>query len=209
MTAMKRLGYIGVILSYVIFASAAIFFNFVLPSYRGIVVGALIVVGVIISFVSMYLIEVKAAAEVTDNDKIDSLLRVICYIPVIVVIGIPILILSTCFTLIDYVRNNIKKQIKPLIAIGFELRLQRQEKKKVCFLTKGECVIKIIRNELYEISFDNSVSFVNITDSSLGTPKEKQDLLDSVYRYNNCDYRDREGIELTPLFVDFLVKNIG
>lgn len=73
---------------------------------------------------------------------------------------------------------------------------------------KDNCVIKIIPDVSYQISFDHGDSFIDIVDSRLGTYEDRQCLAELVHRYHSCDYRDKDMYALTPAFVKFLVEKL-
>ena len=206
---MKRIGYIGIIVSYIILACTAIFCIFVSPLNIGIVPKILIVLGLGLLFFSLLLIEKNTTKEdlvVTENRKLDLWLKAIAYLPVIVILGIPLIIISSVVTLIVHVRNNFKKQTKPLKMAGFKRETRKQGKNRRYLFIKGNCVVKIIPNESYEISVDGGTSFINIVDTDMGTYEERQHLAYLLKAYKTCDYRDKDIYEPTAAVVALIVK---
>ena len=206
---MKRIGYIGIIVSYIILACTAVFCILVSTTDRWIVPGILIVLGLGLLFFSLLLIETNTTKEdlvVTENRKLDLWLKAIAYLPVIVILGIPLIIISSVVTLIDYVQNNFKKQTKPLKTAGFKIEPRKQGKNRLYLFIKDDCVVKITPNESYEISVDGGTSFINIVDTDMGTYEERQNLADRLQAYKTCDYRDQDLYEPTAAFVAFIVK---
>jgi len=202
---MKRLGYIGIILAYLILAFTAVCFTVIMPEHNKLLLGLLVSVGILLLVVSGWL---AARENTAAKNKLDSCLETICWLPIVVIVGIP-LIITVFFEMLFYsIRYNFKKQSKPLKEAGFALSARKEGKERAYLFTKDSCVIKIIPHVSYQISFDQGESFVDIVDSKLGTYEERQYLAGLVRRHNTCDYRDKDMHALTPAFVKFLTDNL-
>lgn len=207
---MKRLCYIGIILSYIILAYAAIFLIWIQPDSNGLLHRILIGVGVALLLASIGLVGLKTKQEdtviVSNHGKLDTWLKGICLFPVIVIGAIPLLLFVLVFLIIDLMKNNFRKLTKPLIRIGFVMTKQRQGKATVFLFSKGDCVIRMIPYKTYQISFDKGVSFCHVTDADIGTKEERRAIVNTIAAFDECDYRDKDTYEPTRVIVDFLVN---
>lgn len=122
---MKRLGYIGIILSYLMLAFAAVFFTVIMPEHNKILLGILISLGILLMVVS---IRFATREGIATKNKLDNCLEIICWLPVVIVVGIPVIITVFFEALFDSIRNNFKRQTKPLKKAGFALSSRKEDK---------------------------------------------------------------------------------
>ena len=108
----------------------------------------------------------------------------------------------------DFIIGAFRRKIKALKKKGFSYLKTKENGVKTYYLQKGDCIIKIIPEKVYEISFDGGENYQSIADSLLGTKEEREELKKTIFEYNNCDYRDKDLYDITRAHVRFLLNNI-
>ena len=155
-------------------------------------------------FVSIHLTEI---GKKENENKIDKCLKFLCFLPLYIIL-LPFALVALIFILIDSIKNSFARQTKPLRKKGFSLSKNKQNKAVVYSLKKEACVIKIIPNNLYQISFNDGETFEEISTTKLGTIEEREKLKDIIEKYNGCDYRDKDMYDPTRCYISFLIKNL-
>ena len=204
----KRLGFFGILISYCIFLFTLIFFCFIGVQGHGGWFALCLISGVILLLLSIWMTAVRYDVAPKES-KLDDWLRKLCFFPALLVITLPCFLFSAIMITSDFIAHNFRRKVKALRKKGFSCSKTEQGGKKVYSLQKGDCVIRIIPDESYQISVNGGETFENIVDSVIGTKEEREELKRMIFEYNNCDYRDKDLYDLTRAHVRFILDNIN
>ena len=203
----KRIGYFGILVSYLIFVFTFVFFCFIEKEGNALFLACCLFGG--LAFLAVSLLLASKRYEIAPKEsKLDEWLRKLCFFPALLVITLPCFLISACMIIFDFIVNNFRGKIKVLRKKGFSYSKTKQGGKNVYRLQKGDCIVSIIPEQRYEISFDGGQTFENIADSVLGTKEEREELKRVIFEYNHCDYRDKDLYDVTRAHVHFLLNNI-
>lgn len=203
----KRIGFLGILFSYAIFLFAFVYFCFVNPQGSKWLLAFCLVGGVLTLFVSLLFTSTRYEIPPKES-KLDDWLRKLCFFPALLVIALPCFLISANMILIDFIVNSFQKKVRALLKKGFSYSKIKQNGKTTYRLQKGDCIVKIIPEQSYEISFDGGETFESIANSVLGTKEEREELKRVIFEYNHCDYRDKDLYDITRAHVHFLLNNI-
>lgn len=200
-----RIGYLGILASYLILLTSFILFCFILETPNKIVLGACLGVALLLLFISIQLTTKEILEEKTNIDKI---LKFLCALPLFIIF-LPLALIALIFIFIDAFKNSFSRQTKPLRKKGFILSKRKQNKTVVYSFKKENCIVEIIPNASYQISFNDGKIFEKVEDSKLGTIEERNELKDIIEKYNGCDYRDRDIYLPDRHYISFLIRNLS
>lgn len=203
----KRMGYFGILFSYIIFIFIGVFFCDINPNADKLLLALSLVGTLTLLFVSLALTYTRYKIAPKES-KLDEWLRKLCFFPALLIITLPCFLISLGMIIFDFIVNNFRRKIKALQKKGFSYSKTKQGGKNVYRLQKGDCIVSIIPEQRYEISFDGGQTFENIADSVLGTKEEREELKRVIFEYNHCDYRDKDLYDVTRAHVHFLLNNI-
>ena len=203
----KRIGYCGILLSYAIFLFNFVYFCFVNPEGSKVLLTVCLICGILALFVSL-MFTAKRYEIPPKESKIDDWLRRLCFFPALFFVTVPCFLISAVAVLYDFIVNSFRRKLKALKKKGFSFSKIKEGGKVIYRLQKGDCIINIIPEKLYEISFDGGENFQSIADSFLGTKEERADLKKTIFEYNHCDYRDKDLYDITRAHVRFLLNHI-
>lgn len=198
----KRIGYILIDLSYVVFVT-----GFLLRNSIGDKTIIFIASFIILFLVGSAMVFSKEKVTATSNNLFDKIIRWISMAPFIVLIAIPLLVFELVSTIKD--DYQLKKQFGKLKNLGYKMTKSKENKNKVFYFTYNELVIKFIPNELHDISFDGGKNFIPIVESGIGTYQEKEHLISIQNQYRNSDYRDEDLYDSTEEYIKFITKHIS
>ena len=203
----RRIGFILINISYLIMILDIFMFCNIQESYV-FIPGILLIFNVLMLLFWIYLIGIKSYNIINSKEtKLDSALKIIALIPVVVLLAIPFIIIEIIIFLFCKEKSFIQKT-KPLRKQGYKMKVETEEKKKVYYFTNDNLVLRIIPNTTYEISFNKGENYVDIINSNIGTYQEIEHLKLIQHQYKTADYRDKDLYDSTSEFVKFIVKNI-
>lgn len=204
----RRIGFILIDISYLIMILNIFMFCNIQESYV-FIPGILLIFNVLMLLFGIYLIGIKNYNIINSKEiKLDSVLKIIALIPVVVLLAIPFIIIEIIIFLFCKEKSFIQKT-KPLRKQGYKMKVETEDKKKVYYFTYDNLVLRIIPNTTYEISFNKGENYVDIVNSNIGTYQEIEHLKLIQHQYKTADYRDKDLYDSTTEFVKFIVKNIS
>lgn len=202
----KRLGYVGILVSYGVLLFTFVYFCFIKKNSGGLLALCL-VGGITLLFASLWLASTRYAVAPKES-LLDEWLRKLCFFPALLFICAPCFFISAIMIIFDFIVHNFRKKVKALCKKGFSYSKSKDGGQTVYRLQKGDCIVKIIPEYCYQISFDGGEKFENIADSVLGTKEEREELKRVILQRSTCDYREKDLYDVTRKHIQFLAKNI-
>ena len=204
----RRIGFILIDISYLMMILDIFMFCNIQESYV-FIPGILLIFIVLMILFGIYLIGIRNHKIIDSKEtKLDSALKIIALIPVVTLLAIPFIIIEIIIFLFCKEKSFIQKT-KPLRKLGYKMKVETEDRKKVYYFTYDNLVLRIIPNTTYEISFDKGENFIDVVDSNVGTYHEIEHLKLTQHQYKTADYRDKDLFDSTTEFVRFIVKNIS
>lgn len=204
----RRIGFILIDISYLMMVLDIFMFCNIQESYV-FIPGILLIFIVLMILFGIYLIGIRNYNIIDSKEtKLDSALKIIALIPVVTLLAIPFIIIEIIIFLFCKEKSFIQKT-KPLRKLGYKMKVETEDKKKVYYFTYDNLVLRIIPNTIYEISFNKGENFMDVVDSNVGTYQEIEHLKLIKHQYKTADYRDKDLYDSTTEFVKFIVKNIS
>lgn len=204
----RRIGFILIDISYLMMILDIFMFCNIQESYV-FIPGIFLIFIVLMILFGIYLIGIRNHNIIDSKEtKLDSALKIIALIPVVTLLAIPFIIIEIIIFLFCKEKSFIQKT-KPLRKLGYKMKVETEDRKKIYYFTYDNLVLRIIPNTTYEISFDKGKNFMDVVDSNVGTYQEIQHLKLIQHQYKTADYRDKDLYDSTTEFVKFIVKNIS
>lgn len=148
-----------------------------------------------------YIVCLGFGVKLVHNGNVERSERVLCIIamlPVYVLIALPALFMLLLFS------DKRRDRFAFLKKLGF---IRRKTDGEVIY-TKGETIIVIKRNEVYDISFDGGESFLPIEDTELGTQEERDKLVSVMFEYVKGGKTASHAEEPDVEFADFVRRYV-
>ena len=199
---MRKIGYLFLILSYILVGFIIIFYNFINPNYND-KLGIIITVVVIIIWLIVPIYLRKTKSEYNNLDKVEIVLKYISLLPILIIL-IPFFIVYLIISLLDGISNNHKKTFKILLKKGFILKKEKTGNFITYLLTKDNFVFMFTSNYDYVISVDNGKTFINMIDSYFFTYEERCEIKDKIITLKGADYRDICMYDPTSFIVNII-----
>ena len=204
----KRILCILMIISYFLLAFLLIYSNVINPDYEGYLEVILTIAVVTIWIVCSFLFADVNNNSDQENKKIDDILTYFALLPFYVLLVIPLLIGFLVFSIVNLIRNNMNQKCKVLISKGYILKRRKQNKRSFVFLSKNNFVIKFHEFDTYVISNDNGMNFVDLRESTLLSDDDRMVIANLIYKYESCDFRDKDIYEPTTKILTIVSKYV-
>ena len=204
----KRILCILMIISYFLLAFLLIYSNVINPDYEGYLEVILTIAVVTIWIVCSFLFADVNNNSDQENKKIDDILTYFALLPFYVLLVIPLLIGFLVFSIVNLIRNNMNQKCKVLISKGYILKRRKQNKRSFVFLSKNNFVIKFHEFDTYVISNDNGMNFVDLRESTLLSDEDRMVIANLIYKYESCDFRDKDIYEPTTKILTIVSKYV-
>ena len=204
----KRILCILMIISYFLLAFLLIYSNVINPDYEGYLEVILTIAVVTIWIVCSFLFADVNNNSDQENKKIDDILTYFALLPFYVLLVIPLLIGFLVFSIVNLIRNNMNQKCEVLISKGYILKRRKQNKRSFVFLSKNNFVIKFHEFDTYVISNDNGMNFVDLRESTLLSDDDRMVIANLIYKYESCDFRDKDIYEPTTKILTIVSKYV-
>ena len=204
----KRILCILMMISYFLLAFLLIYSNVINPDYEGYLEVILTIAVVTIWIVCSFLFADVNNNSDQENKKIDDILTYFALLPFYVLLVIPLLIGFLVFSIVNLIRNNMNQKCKVLISKGYILKRRKQNKRSFVFLSKNNFVIKFHEFDTYVISNDNGMNFVDLRESTLLSDDDRMVIANLIYKYESCDFRDKDIYEPTTKILTIVSKYV-
>ena len=204
----KRILCILMIISYFLLAFLLIYSNVINPDYEGYLEVILTIAVVTIWIVCSFLFADVNNNSDQENKKIDDILTYFALLPFYVLLVIPLLIGFLVFSIVNLIRNNMNQKCKVLISKGYILKRRKQNKRSFVILSKNNFVIKFHEFDTYVISNDNGMNFVDLRESTLLSDDDRMVIANLIYKYESCDFRDKDIYEPTTKILTIVSKYV-
>ena len=100
------------------------------------------------------------------------------------------------------------QKCKVLISKGYILKRRKQNKRSFVILSKNNFVIKFHEFDTYVISNDNGMNFVDLRESTLLSDDDRMVIANLIYKYESCDFRDKDIYEPTTKILTIVSKYV-
>ncbi len=204
---LRKIGYVLIIASYLFFAFLIIYTNVINPQCDKTLLVILFVSAVVI--LSSGLMILSKLKDDKNEDKLSRVLKTIAGLPMYLIV-VPVVFLAVIVMLfIGMVANRFRKKVRGLLKNGYTCRKEKEQKRKIYYLSKENIVIKISEYDIYEISTDGGNSFERVENSSVFSAYQREEFGWNLSEFNDCNDRDSDSYDPTSKLVEMILMRDG